>query len=393
MAQNLDRLKAILNLSGIQLTNNSLFQVVSQLIDATKELQQTTASIATSAPTSVSTLQNRTYLTELDETPNLPSARQEIAGAGIQIDDGTPGRRVIRTALPIPSDGLDGKDGEQGAQGIQGLQGPIGPMGPPGLVEIVEKESTLMLMQSVDSTSAEGNPVTQTTTLTGTQNNFVLAGRFTYLRCTGVTDVIFTGFNVLGRQPLAGDRVIIENLTAGTLRVSSSDVGSTLAYRLLCPSTRGQIVGFHGKIELVYDGVQSHWIIRNVFVGQTISPAFNAANFTAIAPFTWTVGILDVVTFAYKQNGRLLTIYLTLVNTTPGGTAGNALLIALPNSFSWLKTTGMYCRIDDNGTPVTGFLLGQSGNTFFSISKNDASNYALAADNTDVFGVLEGEVS
>lgn len=89
----LKRLKAQLLTSGLQQTNNALFQVINQLIDAlTDSLGTGSGGIITVDLTAV---KNKTYLTELNETAFLPSSRQILAGFGITLDNSVAGKLTI----------------------------------------------------------------------------------------------------------------------------------------------------------------------------------------------------------------------------------------------------------------------------------------------------------
>ena len=60
---------------------------------------------------------------------------------------------------------------------------------------------------------------------------------------------------------------------------------------------------------------------------------------------TWTVDSGDVTTFAYRLNGRQITILLALANTTIGGTADTQLNVLLPGGFSSAKTARGPCVV------------------------------------------------
>lgn len=62
---------------------------------------------------------------------------------------------------------------------------------------------------------------------------------------------------------------------------------------------------------------------------------FAASDFAATAAMTWTVALANVTTFAYVLEGKKLTLWLRLRNTTVGGVvAGANLTFKLPNG--WL---------------------------------------------------------
>ena len=57
---------------------------------------------------------------------------------------------------------------------------------------------------------------------------------------------------------------------------------------------------------------------------------FNATDFTANPPMTWTVAVGNVTAFAYAITGKVVVLTLNLTSTTLGGTASTLLFVALP---------------------------------------------------------------
>jgi hypothetical protein len=200
---------------------------------------------------------------------------------------------------------------------------------------------------TLSSTASGGNPTEETTTLTGTQNNFDLDARYTLLRCNNATALELTGFTVLAAAPTAGDMVEIVNIGTSTVRVAHEDANSTAANRFTYVSTRGQIIGEGGSMTLVYDGTSSRWRLTRLFPGKGITRAFDAGNFTASGSMTWTVEAADVGIDQYIQLGKFVIYWVTINTSTIGGTLSNRLQIAIPNSFvstkeSWSSEAGFY---------------------------------------------------
>ena len=102
---NLDRLLSQLNTSGLQTKDNPLYQVIKQLIDALKTVEEQLAIDIAGTVTDLSGLKNRTYWTELDETANLPASRQVLAGSGITLNYTTPNQVTISSTSGPGSDG------------------------------------------------------------------------------------------------------------------------------------------------------------------------------------------------------------------------------------------------------------------------------------------------
>jgi len=124
---NLDRLKAQLLTSGLSQSNSALYQVINQLIDATRQLQsEINASI------------NTINQTIINNTTNLPQALQGIDGLdGLDGEVGIPGQQGFRGIQGIQGqpgfDGFDGEDGLDGIPGVIGRDGAAGATGPSGI--------------------------------------------------------------------------------------------------------------------------------------------------------------------------------------------------------------------------------------------------------------------
>lgn len=172
----------------------------------------------------------------------------------------------------------------------------------------------------------------QTTTSTGTQNNFSLSAKNTILRVNNASAVEFTGFTIGGNAPAGGDTVTILNVGSSTVRVTSQDAGSTAANRAKFPSTRGQILGVDGSLQLVYDDTSDLWKVVSVTPGKPITPTFSAGDYVPDTG-TWTVASGDVVAHKYVQDGKQVTYWLDLDGTTIA-TSPVVLKITLANSFA-----------------------------------------------------------
>lgn len=124
MAVELDRLKTILVQSDLQRTNNPLYQVIWNLLEAVRAIQNNVI-IISGGGGGGGGLANQSYVTVNNDQAVLPFSRQIIAGAGLVINN-TGQKLILSVAIPIPLDGEDGKDGLDGPPGPQGLQGPQG---------------------------------------------------------------------------------------------------------------------------------------------------------------------------------------------------------------------------------------------------------------------------
>jgi hypothetical protein len=97
-AINFTRLLTQLNVTGLQQSNQPLYQVLSQLIQAVKSFETTTVDTATSTGGSVTALLTKTYLTATDETGTLINSRELLAGTHITFDDAVAGDRTVNAS-------------------------------------------------------------------------------------------------------------------------------------------------------------------------------------------------------------------------------------------------------------------------------------------------------
>jgi hypothetical protein len=161
--------------------------------------------------------------------------------------------------------------------------------------------------------------IPQTTTLTGTQNDFVLTtpANVLVLRCNNATDLTFTGF-VAGTD---GQILIIESVGAGNVFVKHQNAGSAAANRAINFATSGDTPGAAGvgTFVFVYNGTAARWRLAQHEQGAWITPTYAGANYTAQTG-TWTVDSADVTTQAYYLKGRTLTVAFNFVTTSVSAT-------------------------------------------------------------------------
>ena len=104
-------------------------------------------------------------------------------------------------------------------------------------------------------------------------------------------------------------------------------------------ATNGGIAGFSGT-----DGKTLQEI------GLPASPIFTAADYSATGAATWTVGAGNVNTSRYSLQGKLLEIWLQIVNSTIGGTLANEYLtFKLPQSKVCSKNNQVTALAVNNG--------------------------------------------
>lgn len=97
IAIRLDRLLSILLTSGLQQKDQPLFQVISQLIQATKDTAA--ATVAAVGPTPSGPISNLDFVTYTNELAQLPNSRQLIAGDNVTLDISTFGQIVIELLI------------------------------------------------------------------------------------------------------------------------------------------------------------------------------------------------------------------------------------------------------------------------------------------------------
>lgn len=236
--------------------------------------------------------------------------------------------------------------------------------------------------------------VEQTTTSTGTQNDFSLSSISTYLRCNNATALVLTGFSVAGAAPPDGARVIVHNVGSSTVRVADQDSGSTAGYRAIHPSTRGQIIGANGAIGYVYDTTTNCWRMEWVEPGAPIAVAHSSGDYTANGSMTWTVESGDLTAFKYRQSGKIVWVSVLVETSSVGGTPDQQLLITLPNSFvSTVATGNLPAFVRDNGTNEVGPLSVAASGTTLRFFRSGAANWSASANNTSVGTNLMLEVN
>lgn len=257
---------------------------------------------------------------------------------------------------------------------------------------IWDKDDVDALMDAVDAALAgTGAATEQTTTLTGTQNDFSLSGANVTLRCTGASPVVFTGFSVGGAAPVAGSRLTLINAgaTTFTVRVAYQDSGSTAAYRVISPSIRGQVVGLGGTVTLVYDDTTDRWRVIWVEAGAPVAVAFSAGNFTGVGANTWTVDSGDVAGNSFLQEGTKFTWFLSVNTSTTGGTPNTVVSVALPNGFTVANNgtqSGIFGRYNDGAWATAIFGAVSSTPTILNLGSLSGANLASVTNTFYMLG-------
>jgi hypothetical protein len=106
---------------------------------------------------------------------------------------------------------------------------------------------------------------TQTTTLTGNQDDFALDGPFAYLKCNNASELVLRGA-LIDSGNLDGARVIIEALNS-TVRFKHQDTGSSTSNRLITPDGGDLVLTAFGRALMVYDGTALRWRVNRASSG------------------------------------------------------------------------------------------------------------------------------
>jgi len=246
---------------------------------------------------------------------------------------------------------------------------------------------------TLSSTASGGEPTEQTTTSTGTQNDFSLSASYTYLRCNNASALVLTGFSIGGSTPTAGDMVIIDNVGSSTVKVSYQATGSTAALRSITTSTSGQIIGAGGRLLGVYDNTTGRWRISLIQPGTAVTVAHAGLTFSGQGTLVWTVDSGDLITMNYMQFGTQVDYKISISNSSVSG-AGDELRISesslLPGGFT-ASVSGVSptFRIRDaaGGNDVGYCVYNASGVTLVFV-KRTGGNFTTGTDTTNLEGFV-----
>lgn len=119
---------------------------------------------------------------------------------------------------------------------------------------------------------------------------------------------------------------------------------------------------------------------------------FNAVDYTATAPMTWTVDQADVNSYAYSIRGKTIVLAVNVYNSSVGGTPSLELQVKLPLGLIVKRKVNGYCLIGENGSLEIGGAFVEAGNTSLRIRKVPNTNFSLSTNGTLVFASLTFEV-
>lgn len=240
----------------------------------------------------------------------------------------------------------------------------------------------------VELARADGGVVTQTTTDTGTTNNFALSRGVNLLRSNNASLLTLTGL-VAGYDGQVMDLV---SIGAGQVDLANQNAGSTAVNRIITgPTGTVSLAAGVGRARLRYDATTARWRVIEHEQGAWITPTFAAGNFTA-STGDWTVDSADVTTHAYYLRGRTLTLSVVIQTTDVNATPADLQLV-IPGGFTAAKQVLAFVDLIDAGTRQYGLARATAASTTVAFSQGDAGNFTTtSSDNTYVRGQITFEV-
>lgn len=238
-------------------------------------------------------------------------------------------------------------------------------------------------------TALETAPVIQTTTSTGSVNDFALTASCKVLRCNNASLLTFTGF----AAGYSGQRVLIVSVGAGQVDLVVQSASSTAANRLLSGIAAGTIslAAAKGTMEIEYDATTARWRVVMHNQGAPISVPWTSTDFTATSG-TFTVQVGDLIAFRYVLDAVrcVLSVNITIATASVSATP-NALSVLTPGGFSCPSTYETTFYYNDNGTAGVG--LARANGTTIIFIKPATVAWQAATNTTEVRAAIEFEVS
>ena len=219
----------------------------------------------------------------------------------------------------------------------------------------------------------------------------------------GTKVITAAGFNGLVLTETAGGFTIEGGTGSQTLTVTTTGTLGTAAYTPV-----GDYSPVAGSSSIVTVGTITSGIwnagaltssgaikerARATALGEWITPAFSAGNFTAINAMTWTVGAGDVITYAYTLIGKTMVVVFAIHTSSIGGTPDAYIYIAIPGGFTAAKQANSFARIWENGADSSGIVYVLPGGSVINIIIQGGGNFAASTDTTYVQGEIVFEIS
>lgn len=322
-----------------------------------------------------------------DNSLTYGSTLPEIGMTSAAIANGTTGQ--VRLAGLM--DGLSGL--VAGTTYYVGTSGSLTSTAPTNARIVGVADTTVSLV--LDPYRSDRPPITQITTVTGTQNNFALTAGVRYLYVSNGSDVTFTGF----AAGFDGQRVVILSIGLGRVELVHQSASSTAANRFINFATSGNtpLAAGIGTAEIVYAASDARWRLVAHEQGDWISPTFSAGFYGGSGTLTWTLTIGDVATQRYWVKGRNVIVQFALDTTSTGGAASTDLRISNTAYGSFtaaaVQSVGHAANSVDAGAAAPAFAQVNASSTFIRIIKVTPGNWSnAAANNTTIYGEINIEV-
>jgi hypothetical protein len=232
-------------------------------------------------------------------------------------------------------------------------------------------------------------PVTNTITLTGTQNDLALTGASAYaptlVRLSNASSLTITGVG----PGVAGQIVRFVSVGAGDVFFTHQSAGSSAADRLINFATTGTtpLAAGVGWAEFQYDGTTARW--RMIAHEQGAALAFVPS--TSAATGAWTVDNPgDISSSRYFLRGRQLTVTFGYLNTTTS-LATATIAFTVPNGYTTAFGALTMMRGLENVTEVRAMVY-TSGGTTLTLQRQDSTNWSALTNQLSVQGEIVVEV-
>lgn len=237
--------------------------------------------------------------------------------------------------------------------------------------------------------------VTQTSTLTGTQNDMNLVSQTIptiQLRFTNSSLVTIDGF----QAGFDGQELQVISAGTGQVDFAPQNSGSSAVNRLILFVTVGNtsLAPGSGTALFRYDGTTARWRLISHDQGAPITRAFLAANYTTATPanYTWTVP--SAFTDTYWLHDRQLTIVEVVGGVVATiSSVGPELRMTLPQSYVSAKRVGVVTNVIPNTVGQIGFATSNSTLTYlqFYVDATTTTNWTGGGVTASVFfnGTIE----
>jgi hypothetical protein len=132
---------------------------------------------------------------------------------------------------------------------------------------------------------------------------------------------------------------------------------------------------------------------RTTRMGEWISVAFAAGNFTGNNAMTVTVASGDQITYAYTLTGKTMKVSLVLNTFTIGGTPDTTVQVAIPGGFTATKAMGGPVFLVNNNVEEVGRWEVAASGTVIQFRRLASANWTAAADLAYIRADITLEVS